>query len=135
MVNVLQSEGSIRGPRGPKKLTIAVFAGDDDVDEVMMMLLRIDKQCDMGSRLKLLAEPHTETLKTRWLQWQCHQQNVKYFMPMVGDDGGDGDGMVGVGVDGDGDCGGGGGNGYGGGGGDVRDGVGGGVLTQQCNHS
>ena len=103
-----------------------------------MMLLRIDKQGDMGSRFKLLTEPHTKTLKTWWLQWQCHQQNVKYFMPMVGgdgSDGGDGDGMVGVGVDGDGDCGGGGGNGYGGGGGDVRDGVGGGVLTQHCNHS
>ena len=36
--------------------------------EMMMMLLRIDQQGDMGSRLKLLTEPHTETLKTWWLQ-------------------------------------------------------------------
>ena len=46
-----------------------------------------------------------------------------------------GDGMVGVGVDSDGDCDGGGCDGYGSGGGDIRDGVGGGVLTQHCNHS
>ena len=95
-----------------------------------MMLLRIDQQGDMGSRLKLLTEPHTETLKT-WWQQQCHQQNVKYFMPMVGGDGGDGYG----GVDDDGDCDGGGCDGYGGGGGDVRDGVGVVVLAQHCNHS
>ena len=102
-----------------------------------MMLLRIDQQGDMGSRLKLLTEPHTETLKTWWQQQQCHQQNVKYFMPMVGGDGdfggGGGDGYGGV--DDDGDCDGGGCDGYGGGGGDVRDGVGVVVLAQHCNHS